>query len=327
MRQPIQTMDKKFFVAVDMGGTRFRVALADASGKLSYRKSHLTRAHEGKEAVISRLTQAVRETMDHHTREQILAVGFAAPGPLDPRTGVIFTPPNLPGWQDVPLKALLEEQLNLPVYLGNDANLAALGEHHFGAGRGMDNLIYMTVSTGVGGGIIADGRLLLGQDGLAGEVGHMSVAEGPRCKCGNYGCLEMLASGLAIARIAGERMEAGEKSSIPTFARGRITAEAVEAAARAGDALARSVLHGAATHLGVGIVNLVHLFNPQAIIIGGGVSQAGEQIFGPVRRIVAERAMPNFRKVQIIPAALGDDVGLYGAVALVVAEIGISKER
>jgi len=153
------------------------------------------------------------------------------------------------------------------------------------------------------------------------------VAEGPRCNCGNYGCLEMLASGTAIARIATERIVTGEKSSIPSFARGRITAEAVEAAASAGDALAQSVLLKAATYLGVGVVNLVHLLNPQAVIIGGGVSQAGDLIFGPVRRIVAERAMPNYRKVQILPASLGDDVGLYGSAALVLAEMGINGEQ
>ncbi|HLE80721.1 MAG TPA: ROK family protein, partial [Dehalococcoidia bacterium] len=148
----------------------------------------------------------------------------------------------------------------------------------------------------------------------------MTIAEGPPCKCGNIGCLEILASGLAIARHAEERMAAGQQTSIPRFARGEITAEAVSAAAQAGDRVAREVLDRAANYLGIGVLNLVHIFNPQAVIIGGGVSQAGDLLFGPVRRIVEARAMPNFRKVRILPAALGDDVGLLGAVALVLAE-------
>ncbi|MDO8689944.1 MAG: ROK family protein [Dehalococcoidia bacterium] len=316
-------MKEQYIVAIDMGGTRFRVALVDSTGRLSYRKSYPTQVTDGVEAIVTRLVQAAQEAMACCGALHVLAAGFAAPGPLDPRTGVILTPPNLPGWHDVPLKALLEERLHIPVFMGNDANLAALGEQRFGAGRGMENLIYLTVSTGIGAGVIADGRLLLGRDGLAGEAGHMSLAEGPRCNCGNYGCLETLSSGTAIARTARERMEAGERSSIARLTDGETTAEAVEAAARAGDVLAQSVMATAARYLGIGVLNLVHLFNPQAVIIGGGVSQAGELIFAPVRRIIAERAMPNFRKTEVIPAALGDDVGLYGAAALTLAETGM----
>ena len=313
-------MEPRHIVAVDVGGTRFRVALATLAGELSRRESYATRAAEGRDAVISRIIKATEKAISSVPKETVLAVGFAAPGPLNPRTGVVFTPPNLPGWKDVPLKAILEEALGLPVYLGNDANLAALGEHRFGAGRGLDHLVYLTVSTGIGSGIIAGGSLLLGQDGLAGEAGHMTIAAGPPCQCGNAGCLEVLASGLAIARQAEERIASGEATSIPRFSQGEITAEAVTAAAEAGDRLAREVLHRAATYLGIGVLNLVHIFNPQAVIIGGGVSRAGDLLFEPVRRIVAERAMPNFRKVQILPASLGDDVGLYGAVALVLGE-------
>ncbi|HLB11612.1 MAG TPA: ROK family protein [Dehalococcoidia bacterium] len=311
---------ESYIIAIDMGGTRFRVAVASPSGKLAHRKGYPTRADQGRDAVISRIAHAAGEAISSVPREQILGVGFAAPGPLDPRTGVITTPPNLPGWKDVPLKAILGEALGLPVYIGNDANLAALGEHRFGSGRGLGHLVYLTVSTGIGAGIIVNGRLLLGEDGLAGEAGHMTIAEGPPCKCGNIGCLEILASGLAIARHAEERMAAGQQTSIPRFARGEITAEAVSAAAQAGDRVAREVLDRAANYLGIGVLNLVHIFNPQAVIIGGGVSQAGDLLFGPVRRIVEARAMPNFRKVRILPAALGDDVGLLGAVALVLAE-------
>lgn len=316
-------MERPYLVVMDLGGSRLRVALADPAGQLSRKQNLPTRGGEGRDAVISRMAQAAREAMASLAQEQVLGIGIGVPGPLDPRTGVIFTPPNLPGWRDVPLKTLLEEELRLPVYLGNDANLAALGEHRFGAGQGLDHLVYLTVSTGIGAGVIVEGKLLLGHEGLAGEAGHMTIAEGPPCKCGNVGCLEALASGLAIARAAQERIAAGEESSIPRFSQGEITAGTVGAAARAGDPLAREVLEKAATYLGIGVLNLVHIFNPQAVIIGGGVSQAGDLLFEPVRRLVAQRAMPNFRKVQILPAALGDDTVLYGAVALVLAEMGI----
>lgn len=310
-------MKPLYIVTIDLGGTRFRVALATSSGEFSWKRSYPTQAGQGRDTVIARILRAAREAIESVPRDQALALGLAAPGPLDHRTGVIFSPPNLPDWRDVPLKSILEKSLGLQVYVGNDANLAALGEHQFGAGRGLDHLIYLTVSTGIGAGIIAKGKLLLGQDGLAGEAGHMSIADGPPCKCGSVGCLEILASGTAIARQAEDRMAAGEESTISLINKGPITAEAVEAAARTGDRLAAEVMEKAATYLGIGVVNLVHLFNPQAVIIGGGVSQAGDLLFGPVKRTVVERAMPNFRKVQILPSALGDDVGLYGALALV----------
>jgi glucokinase len=313
-----------YIVAIDLGGTNLRVALADTKGELRNRLNLPTQAEDGPDRVIGQMVEGVRELTAELSPQQILGIGVGAPGPLDPSSGVVFTPPNLPGWRDVPLKALLERELSLPVYLGNDANLAALGEHRFGAGRGLRNLVYLTISTGIGVGVIVEGQLLLGEQGLAGEAGHMTIdMNGPPCKCGNVGCLEALASGLAIARRAQALLDAGASTSIPSFAQGgQITAEAVEAAARGQDPVALEIMAAVGDCLGVGVLNLIHLFNPQAVIIGGGVSNAGELLFQPIRRIIAQRAMPNFRQVQILPAALGEDVGLYGAVALVLAEGG-----
>jgi glucokinase len=240
------------------------------------------------------------------------------PGPVNPWTGVIASAPNLPGWRDVPFKEIVEAALGLPAHVGNDANLAALGEHSYGAGRGDDDMIYLTVSTGIGGGIIADGRLVLGTAGLAGEPGHMTILpDGPPCNCGNTGCLEVLASGTAIGREARRRLAAGEASALAGQPIETVDAEDVVRAARAGDRLAAEVFGEAMGYLGVGVANLVHLFNPRAIIIGGGVSNAGDLLFHPVREAVRRRCMAAFRQdIRIIRAKLGDDVGLLGAAAL-----------
>jgi glucokinase len=311
----------KFIVGGDLGGTRFRVVLANHRGTIVERAATLTMADEGRDAVIQRMVKNIEHVMQSVERESIVGVGIAAPGPLNPWTGVVYSPPNLPGWGAEPLKDILESAINLPCHVGNDANLAALAEHQFGAGRGTESMIYLTVSTGIGGGVIDHGRLLLGQHGLAGEVGHITIEpNGPRCGCGNMGCLEALASGPSLAREALKSIRAGETSGIEHLVDGRleaITGEVVVTAAHQGDRLAIQIVHRAATYLGIGVANLIHLFNPEAIVIGGGVSNAGELLFEPVRQQVATRVMPAYHPgLRIVQAELGDDVGVLGAVAL-----------
>jgi glucokinase len=253
-------------------------------------------------------------------RSTVSGMGAAIAGLVTQDTGVLLTSPNLLAWYHTPVKEIFERELKLPVWVGNDATLAALGEYKFGAGKGCHDLIYITVSTGIGGGIITGGKLLLGTSGFAAEVGHMTIdVNGPRCNCGNIGCLEMLASGTAIARMAGERLSKGEKSTITDLIAGdlsKINAEMVEKAARAGDVVAKAVMNTAGTNLGVGVVNLVHIFNPELIIIGGGVSKAGDLIFEPVRQVISKRVMRDI-SVRITTPVLGDNPGLLGAVALV----------
>ncbi len=312
-------------VGGDLGGTRFRVALADGTGRFLRRSSCLTEADQGLEAVLGRMKRMIREVMTDAPCP-VAAVAIAAPGPLDPWKGVVFSPPNLKGWGDVPLKQIMEDDLGVPVHLGNDANLAALAEWRFGAGRGCDHLVYVTVSTGVGGGVIDKGQLVLGCGGGAGEVGHMTIdMNGPRCNCGNPGCLEALSSGTAIARRAAERLQAGAVSRLTEMAGGvpqRVTAELVVEAARAGDQVAGEVMRAAGYALGVGLVNLMHLYDPQVIVLGGGVTNAGELLFGPMREAIQERALESFRKrTRIVLAELGDEVGVYGAVALALSQL------
>ena len=234
------------------------------------------------------------------------------------KLGVVTSSPNLPGWSDIPLRDIIREKYGITTYLVNDASAAALGEYHLGAGRGVSNLIYVTVSTGIGGGIIIDGKLYCGTSGSAGEVGHMTIdVDGPRCRCGNVGCLEVLASGTAVAKEAIDRISAGEGSYLTEIVGGRIeniTAEKVGVAARYGDSLALEVIAKAAMYLGVGMVNLVNIFNPEMIIVGGGMSKLGDLLFVPVRQLVQERAFRlSAQAVHIVPAELGDNAGVLGA--------------
>lgn len=312
----------RFVLALDIGGTQTRAALVDAGGHMLARRRIDTQVHDGPPAVIARIVAIAREVSEGIPGSAIAGVGVAAPGPVDPWTGIVYNPPNMPGWDRIHLKDLLQAELGVPTYVGNDANLAGLGEHRYGAGVGVSHLVYLTVSTGIGGGVIVAGRLLLGADGLAGEVGHMTLeAEGPRCNCGNIGCLEVLAAGPAVARQGAAALSRGKAPGLSALAQaqdGQVTAKLVVAAARSGDAAAHAIVKRAGFYLGVGVVNLVHLFNPQLVVIGGGFAiGAGEMLFEPVRRTVQERAMPPFVKaLRIVPAALGDDAGLMGAAAL-----------
>ncbi|MEE9286123.1 MAG: ROK family protein, partial [Dehalococcoidia bacterium] len=268
-------------VAVDLGGTRLRVALVDSQGKVMRRVSEETRSEEGPEQVAQRIHDSARRLLDEAGEARPLAVGAAVASPVD-LEGVLHHPPNLIGWGVVPFKSLLAQRFGVPVWMGNDATLAALGEHVFGAGRGVDDLIYMTVSTGVGGGVVTGGRLLLGARGLASELGHIIIdkhaAPGRRAlgACGHEGCLESYVSGSAIARRAIEGLREGRRSALTDLAGGDIEsigARLVFQAAAQGDPFARELIEAVGRDLALGLVSLAHVFNPRKFIIGGGVSQ------------------------------------------------------
>jgi glucokinase len=238
-----------------------------------------------------------------------VAVGVAAVGPLDARRGTLLGPPNLgPGYRDLNLATPLRHSFGLPVYLERDTNVAALGEHAYGAARGVDDFVYLTVSTGLGGAIFAGGRLYLGATGVAGELGHLPVMlDGPQCGCGGTGHLEALCSGTGIARAG---REAGLAAS---------DAADVAAAERAGDSRAAAVMERARTAFAFGVVGIVNALNPRLIVVGGGVARAeGERLLGPARAAIARQALaPAAAAVELVPAALGDDVGLVGCLELV----------
>ena len=303
-----------------------RAGLVDTRGRIVRRAATETRARDGLDAVLDRIANLVREVCADIPLTDVAAIALAVPGPVDSTTHVVRFAPNL-GWENVAVCDLLRARLGRPILVGNDANLAALGEHRFGAGRGIDHMIYITVSTGVGGGIIVDGRLLLGQHGYAAEIGHhIVVAEGPRCGCGNRGCLEAVASGTAIAREARAAVREGKATRLREMCDGdadRVDARMVTEAARAGDEVAREILQRAGYYLGIGIVNLLHIFNPRRIILGGGVMGAGALVSEPMWAAVRERGHPIYLEdFDIVPAALGDDAGILGAAALAMAGDG-----
>jgi glucokinase len=321
---------QNLFIGIDLGATKISTALVDAVGKIIAQDYRETRAVEGQKAVIERMVDAAHQVMDEANiaPAQITAVGVCSPGPTDSRTGVVTAPPNLPGWKDVPLKQIIEEALGITTFLENDANAAALGEHRFGAGRGVQNMIYVTASTGIGGGLILNGQLYRGATGAAGEIGHITVLPwGPYCGCGNRGCLEALASGTAIAREGREMVRRGVPTLIADLAEGnpeRVTAKLVAEAADKGDAEAQELLAEAMSYLGVGMANLVNLFNPELIVIGGGLTNMGEGLFGPVRRTIERRAFfAAAQAARVVPAQLGDDVGVLGAVAVAMAQLAL----
>jgi glucokinase len=316
----------RYILAVDLGGTQIRVALCDHGGQIFRRVACLTHAEEGRDAVLERMLLTIAEAGDGIPPQEIVAVGIGAPGPVNPTTGALLYGPNLPGWVDVPLRNLVSERTGRPTFLGNDANLAALAERAYGAAHGIDDVVYLTISTGIGSGIICDGRLLLGTNGLAAEAGHMIVDPGgPRCGCGRRGCLEAVASGTAIARDVAARIKSGKKSLVGKLAGGdlaRIDARIVSEAAQQGDRLAVKAFARAGRFLGMGIANLLHLFNPRMVVLGGSVTRAGSLLFDPMQETIRSLARPPYLEgLAIAQAALGDDVGLLGAVALAVQEM------
>jgi glucokinase len=248
---------------------------------------------------------------------EVAAITVAAPGPTDPFDGIVLEAPNIPGWTNLPLKKLIQDCFDVPVAIGNDANLAALGEWRFGAGIGHRNLLYLTVSTGIGGGVIIDNQLLLGAHGLAAELGHVTVIpDGPLCSCGQRGHLESVTSGPAIARWVEQEISQGIPSSLAD--KRPIKAEDISNAASQGDALAIAALARAGTYLGIAVADYLHIFNPSVVIIGGGVSQSGEALFTPLRKAMNEHVMSKkyLENLTLTTATLGDEVGLMGALAL-----------
>jgi glucokinase len=317
------------FVGVDLGGTQIRALLRDAQGQIVGRAATLTQANDAREAIFGRIVDTIRRAAQDVPWSAIGGIGVGVPGPVNPHTGVILQAPNIPGWDNVPIGDILTARCGVPTQVGNDANLAALGEYTYGAGQGCPNMIYSTISTGIGGGAIVDGKLLVGSRGTAAEFGHQTLVEdGPLCGCGGHGCLEALASGIAIARMGREAVAAGRAQRMLDMAHGSV--EAIDArivgdAAVAGDETAVAIIRRAATYIGTGLANVCNILNPELIVLGGGVTHIGALLFDTIRATIAVRGMPVNRIVRVVPAALGDDVVLLGAAALIAGAVSGGK--
>lgn len=319
-------MSERYVVGVDLGGTSINVGVVPLSGgTVLGMRSLPTEPGRGAKAVVDRMTGMIRDAIRDARREggfsaeAVVGVGLGSPGPLDRATGTVIDTPNL-GWRNFPLRDLVSNAVGLEAELDNDANTAALGETWLGAGREVSSLIAVTLGTGIGGGIVLDGRVHHGASDVAGEIGHMTIdPTGRRCNCGNYGCLEAYASGPAIAARAVEGLESGVASALPGMVEGdlsEVTAETVYEAIVAGDLYARDVMRETARLLGTGLANLINVLNPEMIVISGGVTRAGDHIFEPLRAEVRRRA---FRQAadacRIVASELGDQAGVVGAAA------------
>lgn len=311
-------------IGVDLGGTRIRAARLDAGLNVVQRVETRTLADEGLEPTLQRIKEQIRQVLP--SDGDVAGIGLSAPGPLNPQTGVVVAPPNLPGWHDVPLGRILKDEFNVPVYIGNDANVAALAEVTRGAAQGYRHAIYITVSTGIGSGIIVDGRLLLGNVGLAAEAGHMVMIVEDRVST-----LELEAAGPDMAEQAVKRIKAGAKSVMYEMVRGdfsKLEGSTVGRAAIKGDPLALEIVRRGAKLVGLGIVNLLHLFNPEIIVIGGSVTTNLKDImFPPMWEAIKTHTIDDdyWKDLQIVLPELGEDVSVIGAAVLAVTHGGVDN--
>jgi glucokinase len=311
-----------YYIGVDLGGTNLRAAIIDIqSGKILSQKKCPTLAREGQEAVIARMLKLIDELPGEGglAKPDIKGVGIGAPGTINIDQGQIVFLTNLPGqWREVPLRQIMQERSGYPVALINDVRAMTLSEWIFGAGRGVENLACFAIGTGIGGGVVVNGQFHLGNGGTAGEFGHHIVEiDGPTCGCGGRGCLELYASGPAIAAMGVKEVLHGRTTRIGElvgYDLNCITADVIVRAAREGDAVAKGILAKAGFYLGIAVSNVVTVLSPQRVVFGGGVAQAGELLLSTVRKTVSERVqVVPVETIEFTTAALGDDAGLIGA--------------
>lgn len=316
-------MSDERVIAIDLGGTHIRVAVVSRAGDLDHKEQIATEADQGPQHVIDRMGDLVTRVAKDAGLANDVPIGVASPGPLDVRAGVVLFTPNLPGWRDVEITTLLSEATGRSVVIQNDGNCAALGEVQFGGAKGVKDLVYLALGTGVGGGVISNGMLVDGVRGLGAEVGHVTVAmDGPRCTCGSVGCLEAYASGWAIKREADLVAQTDDGNRIVAAADGgELHAGIVAKAAKDGDPVATAILERAGRALGAAMGAFANTFNPRLIVIGGGVARLGDLLIAPALKAMPSYCFVDMRQdLKVTYSALGGDTGLYGAAALAFLE-------
>ena len=309
-------------IGIDVGGTNVKIALVDNKGKIIYSNSIPTRAEMGYEYTINNMKEAITELIKETKSDpkNIESIGFGFPGQIDYQKGIVRLAPNIPGWVNVPIAEIMEKEFGIPTRVDNDVRCAALGELNYGAGQGCDNLICITVGTGIGSGLVINGKLVRGASNAAGEIGHikLDMNGGPLCGCGDRGCVEAFASGPSIVALAEEYIKGGKSTKYRELANPDITPYIVSEAAKQGDPVAKRIFTIVGEYIGIGLASVVNLLNPEKIIIGGGVAAAGDLLLTPIKESLIKRAMPIAGSaVEIVPAQLGNSAGVIGASLLI----------
>ena len=308
---------KKCFVGLEFGGTNIKAALFDDRAKIIFDEFQPTGARQGVESVLNRIKATIHHLIDMQEipPNGLRGIGIASPGPLDIKTGMVLNSPNLPGWKKVPLKKTIEREFKVPVILENDTNAAALGELWMGNGKGAKNLILLTLGTGVGGGIILDKRIWHGSNDLGGEIGHMTIEkDGPKCNCGNRGCLESFVSATGIVRRTARALKEGRVSSLSKRT-SKLTPKIIFNEAQKGDGLAKEIVNATGEYLGIGLANLVNILNPEIIILGGGVAQSIGILLKPAMKELKKRTFARgIENLKILPWKLGNHAGIIGSI-------------
>jgi glucokinase len=313
----------KFTIGIDLGGTKIGAALVTSEGDIKAYIKRPTNAQQGKDVVINRIEQTIYQVIDKSgvNLDNIKGIGIGVPGPIDARIGIVYSAPNLPGWEGVPICRIIENEFRVPVFLENDANAAAWGEKIFGVAKGVKNMICLTLGTGIGGGLILDGKIYHGNKFAAGEIGHIIVNKnGPACNCGGFGCLEAYSSATGIrdrivARI--KKTNNNTTENIPKIDINNLSLADIFERARQGDILVKDVVEDAIEYLGVGITILVNLLNPKMVVLVGGIANEGDNLLIPVKNFVFNRAMKiMLEDLQIVLGNLREKAGVIGAAAL-----------
>ena len=318
----------KYLIGVDIGGTNIKLALVGKRARLIRKRTFSTTSFKDKSALINGIVDEIEDIIASQgiKKKDIIGVGIGAPGAVDIRTGTVHYLINIPDWCEVPLGDILKKRLKIPVFVDNDVNVMALGEVYFGAGKGARNMLCIALGTGVGGGLVLEGKLYRGSSYSAGEFGHVPInIEGPKCKCGSWACVEVYAGNNYIVKDVIARIRKGKKTLITKLVKGdlsKITPEIISEADRKGDKFAKQVWIDVGIKIGIGLAGVVNLLNVEKIVIGGGVAEAGKILFDSIKRTIATRAMKlPAETVKVVKAKLGYDAGLIGAATLVLYEL------
>jgi len=318
----------RYLAGVDIGGTNIKLALVDREARLTVKRTFSTLKFKGKSALIDAIVSQIEGLVSGQgiNKKDIIGIGIGAPGAVDIRTGTVHYLTNIPDWREVPLGSILKKRLGIPVFVDNDANVMALGESYFGAGVGAVNMLCVTLGTGVGGGLILDGKLYRGSSYAAGEFGHIPInIDGPKCRCGSRACVEAYAGNSYIVKEAAHSIRKGAKTLITKLVKGdlsKITPEIISEAARKNDRFSKKIWTDVGEKIGVGLAGVVNLLNIERIVIGGGIAEAGRILFDPIRKTIKERAMRlPANTVKVVKAKLGYDAGLIGTATLVLYEL------